>query len=332
MNRRVVAAPDKSSTDVAPRAASAARHATPRVGLRQWLLLHQRASADALSRLRGRKLASAMGLLLAGLALALPLMLATLTRNLDQLVGGLRSSGEIAVFLQPGLNAAQAQKQATELRARADVATVEVRSPAQGLRELRSIPGLDEAITAAGANPLPYLLLVRPRDENSAAQLAAAFAAMPEVDQVQHDQQWRDRLRRMLELLHRLAVASFVLFGLAAMLVVANHVRVEVEMRREEIGIIKLLGAGDGFVRRPFLWSGFWLGACSALLAVAITQLVRGYFAASVRALAASYESDLTVHGPDAAMMLTTLACGVLLGSFGAYLASSLQLAYHRAS
>lgn len=332
MNRRVAAVPDKPNTDALPRAASAERHAPPRVGLRQWLLLHRRALADALSRLTARKLASIMGLLLAGLAMALPLTLATLSRNLDRLVGGLRSSGEIAVFLQPGLDAADAQKHAGALRARADVATVELRTPAQGLLELQSIPGLDEAIAAAGANPLPYLLLVRPADENRASQLADLLAAVPDVDQVQHDRQWRDRLQRMLDLLHRLAIASFGLFGFAALLVIANHVRLEVEMRREEIGIIKLLGASDGFVRRPFLWSGFWLGSCSALLAILITQLLRGYFAAPVQSLAASYESDFTVHGPDAAMMLTTLACGVLLGSFGAYVASSLQLAHHRAS
>ncbi len=332
MNRRVTPAAPKPISEVPTRLAAAERHALPRVGFRQWLLLHRRAAADALSRLWSRKLASVMGLLLTGLAMAFPLLLATLSRNLDQLIGGLQSSGEIAVFLEPGVAAERAREIADTLRARAEIAAITLRTPSEGLRELQSIPGFDEAIAAAGANPLPYLLLVRPREEGDAALLADEFAAMPQVDQVQYDRQWRDRLQRMLALLQRLAIASAVLFALAAVLVVGNHVRLEVAMRREEIGIVKLLGANDSFVRRPFLWSGFWLGTFGALLAIATALAVRAYFAAPVHALAESYGSDFVLHGPDVATLLTTLACGVLLGSIGAYLASTLQLATDRAS
>jgi cell division transport system permease protein len=332
MNRRVTPAAEKRVVEAAVRPPSAERHAVPRIGMRQWLALHRRAARDAVARLAARKLATAMGLLLVGLALAMPLLLLTLSRNLDRLVAGLQSSGEIAMFLQPGLDAAEAAAVAEQVRARSDVTAVELRSPAEGLNELKSLPGFTEAIAAAGANPLPYLLLVRPRSEADAVPLADELAGLADVDQVQHDSQWRGRLQRMLELMRRLTVVSLALFGLAALLVVGNHVRVEVAMRREEISIVKLLGASDGFVRRPLLWSGFWMGAAGAVLAVVIALLVRAYFAQPVRAFAASYESDFTLFGPDVAMMLTTLACGVLLGSFGAYLASTLQLASDRAS
>ncbi len=332
MNRRVTPAVEKRAGEAVARPPSAERHAAPRMGMRQWMALHRRAARDAISRLAARKLATVMGLLLVGMALAMPLLLLTLSRNLDRLVAGLQSSGEIAMFLKPGLNATDAAAVAQKLRARGDVDAVELRSPADGLNELKSLPGFADAITAVGANPLPYLLLVRPRREADAAPLADELAGLADVDQVQHDSQWRDRLQRMLELMRRLALVSLALFGLAALLVVGNHVRVEVAMRREEISIVKLLGASDGFVRRPLLWSGFWMGAASAVLAVVIALLVRAYFAQPVRAFAASYESDFTLLGPDVAMMLTTLACGLLLGSFGAYVASTLQLASDRAT
>jgi cell division transport system permease protein len=332
MNRRVTPAIEKRVVEAAARPPSAERHAAPRIGMRQWLALHRRAARDALARLAARKLAAVMSLFLVGLALAMPLLLLTLSQNLDRLVAGLQSSGEIAMFLKPGLDAADAAAVAEQLRARGDVAAVELRSPADGLNELKSLPGFADAIAAVGANPLPYLLLVRPRSEAEAAALAGELAAMADADQVQHDRQWRDRLQRMLELMQRLALVSLALFGLAALLVTGNHVRVEVAMRREEISIVKLLGASDGFVRRPLLWSGFWMGAAGAVLAVAIALLVRACCAQPVRAFAASYESDFTLLGPDVATMLTTLACGVLLGSFGAYMASTLQLASDRAS
>jgi cell division transport system permease protein len=332
MNRRVTPTPEKRVPETAARPPAAERHAAPRVGLRRWLNLHRRAAGDAIARLLARKLASAMGLLLIGLALALPLLLLTLSRNLDRLVAGFQSSGEIALFLKPGLDSARANAMADAMRARADVAAVTLRTPADGLGELQALPGFAEAIAAAGANPLPYLLLLRPRNENEASRLADEFAALADVDLVQHDSQWRERLQRMLDLMRRLAMVSLLLFGVAALLVIGNHVRVEVALRREEIGIVKLLGASDGFVRRPFLWSGFWLGLGSAVLALAIALLVRAYFTQPVQALAAGYESDFVLQGPGPAMMLTTLACGVLLGSIGAYVASTLQLASDRAS
>lgn len=335
MNRRVAPAPDKQRViEPAPRAVAPAaeRHATARIGWRQWLMLHRRAASDAISRLLQRKLASAMGLLLIGLALALPLLLLSLSRNLDRLVAGFQSSGEIALFLKPGLDSAQANALADSLRARADVGAVTLRTPAHGLAELQALPGFAEAIAAAGANPLPYLLLVSPRQESDAARLTAEFVSLSDVDLVQHDRQWRERLQRVLDLMRQGALASLILFGMAALLVVGNHVRVEVALRREEIGIVKLLGASDGFVRRPFLWTGFWLGLGSAVVAVAIAHLVRAYFAPPVQALAASYQSEFSLQGPTLAMMSATLACAVLLGSFGAYLASTLQLATDRAS
>jgi cell division transport system permease protein len=337
MNRRVSQPQNKRVAESAaqpapaPASGSAERNAAPRTGLARWLMLHRRAAADAGSRLWARKPASVMGLTLTGLALAFPLLLATLAQNLDRLVGGLERSGEIAVFLDPGLDGDAARAIAQAFEHRDDVAGVTLRTPAEGLAELRSVPGLDEAIHAAGANPLPYLALVRPRDESGARALAAALAAHDDVDQVQFDQQWRDRLQRMLALVDRLALASALLFALVALLVVGNHVRIEVAMRREEIGIVKLLGASDGFVRRPFLWAGFWLGAFGAIIAVATALALSAWLSAPVRRLAETYGGGFALQGPDTAIVLTTFACGVLLGSIGAYIASSLQLVTDRA-
>ena len=328
----VLPLPEPSSPRAPAARASAARHAEAHFGVRHWWAHHRRASLDALARLRVQSVASLMTLTLGGLALALPLLLLCLSANLHVLVDGLRSSGEIAVFMKPGLDGARAERLAVELRARPTIAAVAIRTPAEGLQELRGIAGFGEAIAAIDGNPLPYLLLVQPRDEISVEELVASLSALADVDQIQHDQQWRLRLEQLLALLQRLAWASLLLFGLAALLVIGNSVRLEVAARSEEIDIIKLLGASDAFVRRPFLWSGFWLGTFSAVLAIALAFCVRAYFSASVQAFAATYDSTFTLHGPDPLLAVTTLVCGVLLGCAGAYLASTLRLISDRAS
>jgi cell division transport system permease protein len=334
MNRRVQPAPSAAAS--APQAAggagSAARNARPGFGPRQWLLHHRHGAADALIRLWRQPMAALMTLALGGLALALPLMLATVSNNLQTLMQGLRSSGQIAVFLDPGLDAASAGQVAARVRKLAGVAAVEVRTPAQGLQELRDAAGFAEAIAAIDGNPLPYLLLVQASPATLPDQLAVDLIALAEVDQVQHDQQWRQRLDRVLELLRRLAAASLLLFGVAALLVISNSVRLEVAARREEIGIVKLLGASDAFVRRPFLWCGFWLGGLSALIAVALSLAARAWFSEPARALAQSYGSSFDLQGPGTVLVLTTLAGGVLLGCAGAYIATTFQLISDRAS
>ena len=331
MNRRVQPPAPLPPATARPRA-SAARHAEPAFGWRHWLSHHRSAAVDAGRRLLARPLAAAMTLSLGGLALALPLLLWCLSANLQQLVSGLRRSGEIAVFLAPGLDAQRAARSAASVRAMPDVAAVEIRTPADGLQELRGIEGFGEAIQAIDGNPLPYVLLVQAADPEQADPVAEALAARPDVDQVQHDRQWRQRLDHLLALLQRLAASSLALFGLAALLVIGNSVRMDVAARSEELGIVKLLGASDAFVRRPFLWGGFWLGLLSALLALALSFGARAYFAAPVRTLAGSYASTFTLQGPDAVLCLATLACGVLLGCIGALLASTVQLVSDRAS
>ncbi len=333
MNRRVQPAPAPSApAQVSSNGGSAARHALARFGPRQWLLHHRHAAADALIRLVRQPLAALMTLGLGGLALALPLMLATLSNNLQSLTQGLRSSGQIAVFLDPGLDAASARRVAERVRKLDGVAAVEIRTPAEGLQELRDAAGFAEAIAAIDDNPLPYLLLVQASPATRPDDLAAALIALAEVDQVQHDQQWRQRLDRVFELLRRLAVSSLLLFGFAALLVIANSVRLEVAARREEIGIVKLLGASDAFVRRPFLWCGFWLGSLSASIAIAVCLGARAWFSEPVRALATSYGSTFDLQGPGSVLVLTTLAGGVLLGCAGAYIATTFQLISERAS
>lgn len=331
MNRRV--APLRESTEPEPLVSTAAaqRNAPPRQGLRHWLHLHRRAAADAWSRISQRRAASLIGLTLSALALALPLMFAVLLANLQQLTASLQHSGEIAVFLEPNQSSEKAQALRAQLMQADDVAAVDLRTPAQGLEELQSVSGFAEAIEAAGENPLPYLLLVKPTHAQVIDTLATRLAALPGVDLVQHDQQWQRRLQSLLKLLREFSAALALLFGLGCVLVIGNHVRVEVAMRRDEIAIIKLLGASDGFVRRPFLWSGFLLGLSSAVLAVLIALLAVLQFSTPVSELAQTYQSAFVLQGPQFAMVGATLAAGVLLGSLGAYLASTWQLAIDRA-
>ena len=108
------------------------------------------------------------------------------------------------------------------------------------------------------------------------------------------------------------------LLGLGALLVVGNTVRLDIQSRREEIGVLQLLGASDGFVRRPFLYLGAWYGLAAGALALGILTVAWLALQAPLATLAARYGSPFVLHGLDPLAAVAVLAGAGLLGWLGA--------------
>jgi cell division transport system permease protein len=117
-----------------------------------------------------------------------------------------------------------------------------------------------------------------------------------------------------------------VLLALTVLLVIGNTIRLEIAGRVDEINITRLVGASNAFVRRPFLYSGFWFGTVGALLAIALVLLCVHLLATSVAALAASYGSQISLQGLSLAEMAWLLLTGIALGLFGALSATTAHL------
>jgi len=325
MNRR------KPTNRPKPAAKPAAREArAPRVGLRAWREQHLYSLFSSLGRLAARPGTTLLTVLVMALALALPLLLYLALDNARQLKGDLRHAGAISVFLKPHLERPVVDALAQRIRQRGGVASVVVKTPEQGLAEFRSQTGFADALNVLRENPLPAVLLVEPAADASAAAAIAALVATlqqeSEVDLVQYDAAWRQRLDAILGTATRAVQVLAGLLALALLLVVGNTVRLDILGRAEEIAVTQLLGASNGFVRRPFLYTGLWYGTFSAALALVVTGLVELALAVPLQQLASSYDHRFAVHGLDWRTVLATLAIGALLGWLGAGLAASRHL------
>ncbi len=248
-------------------------------------------------------------------ALALPLGLWLVLANVARFSGDVEQSRQISVFLKPQIDVARAQALAATLRGRGDIGQVQLRTPEQGLAELRA-GGLGDAISAAGDNPLPSLLIVTPKGDESL--LAASLQRLPEADLVQHDAQWRDRLDGWLRFGTRVALVLGTLLGLGALLVVGNTVRLDIQSRREEIGVLQHLGATDGFIRRPFLYLGAWYGLAAGALAIGLLTLAALALRQPLADLAARYGSRFVLSGFDPLTAAAVVFGATLLGWLGA--------------
>ncbi|MCC7248847.1 MAG: ABC transporter permease [Lysobacter sp.] len=303
---------------------AAAKHATAkpaaaapkrsRLGI--WWEHHLQSLVSSLGRMLRRPWATLLTVGVMAVALALPLGLWLVLQNAARLSGTIERSREIGVFLKPEIAAPQAQALAERLRARDDVATLELRTPEQGLETLRRSGAYAEAIAVVGENPLPSLLIVRPRGDEAA--LAAALAALPETDQVRRDAVWRERLDRGLAFGERAVWVLGALLGLGALLVVGNTVRLDIQNRREEIAVLHLLGATDGFVRRPFLYLGVWYGLAAGALALTVLTAAEFALRQPLKALAESYGSAFSFAGMPPLQAFGALIAAAALGWIGA--------------
>lgn len=299
------------------KAANTGAAAPSRLGV--WFAHHLHSVVFSLGRALRKPWATALTVAVMALALALPLGLSIALDNLKAFSGSVQQSRDINLFLKPEIDGTTAQDLAATLRARADVAGVVLRTPDEGLAELRESAGLGEAIDALGGNPLPTLLIVTPASGEDMT-LARSLEALPQADLVQHDALWRQRLDAWLGFGARLVQVLSLLLGLGAVLVVGNTVRLDIQARREEIGVLQLLGASDGFIRRPFIYLGAWYGLGAGALALTLVGACGLALRPPLAALSGSYGSPFTLHGLDALHSALVLLGTVILGWLGAWL------------
>ncbi len=296
--------------------------------LSRYLMLHAQNALSAMGRLARQPVATAMTVIVIAIALALPGGLKVLVGNAAALSSAWEHAADFTVYLGLDTTDEAAAELAERIRARDDVAAVEFINRDVALAEFRARSGIAELIDALDDNPLPHALVVRPTSdpEVDVAALAAALDALPETDLVQIDTAWVERLRAILTLASRVVNIATLLLAAAVALVIGNTIRLEINNRRTEIEVMKLVGGSDGFIRRPFLYLGFWYGLAGALAACILIGITLWLLSAPVGRLAALYDSSFRLAGLGGGDWLTLIAGGAALGWAGAGIATARHL------
>ena len=298
--------------------------------MKTWLIRHLQTCVGTLGRLAAQRLATLLTVLVIGIALALPACLQVLIVNARAVSGNLNRAVDLSVYLKPGAPVAQAEQIAATIRLRRGVASVRLIKADDALQEFRERAGFGAALDALQENPLPHTLVVHPADnsidKDHLAALAADLRGIEGVDVVQLDTAWVERFNALLDALRRGVWVVASLLGLGVLIIVGNTIRTEIQARRDEIEIAKLVGATDAFVRRPFLYTGFWYGLSGGLLALIVSFLVVVLLSAPIHRLAALYGSDFRLLGLGWADSLRLVAAGATLGWIGSLLATTRHL------
>ena len=295
---------------------------------KSWLQHHRLSAADSLSRVIDNPLSSLMTWLVVGIALALPVGLSVALDNAREVSSRLDSTARLSLFMADKTTAGDAAAYADALAERDDISDVVFLSRDDALTEFSQLSGFSDVLDSLDDNPLPHVILVEPAstDADDIAVLQAQVQADAQVAQAVLDMAWLQRLNRLMELSRRLVQALGALLLLGVVLILGNTIRLAIENRRDEIVITKLIGASNGFVRRPFLYTGLWFGVGGGVIAALLVAIALWFVDGPVQALASSYGSDFQLGGLGLMNSLNLVFFGGLLGLAGAWLAVSRHL------
>ena len=287
-----------------------------------WVTRHISTSIGSLGRLVRQPFASLMIILVIAVTLALPAAINLVVKNARSVSGGWDNALDFSVFLKQQVSVGDAEVLGKLIGQRADVESVRFISADDALAEFKQQSGFGEALEHLPSNPLPHTLVVRPGPGNTSASLILLqeeIGNLPETDYVQVDTEWIQRFHAILDIVRQAIAIGAGLLGIAIVVIIGNTIRLDIENRRDEIEVTKLIGATNAFVRRPFLWTGFWYGLFGGLMALALVQYGLFMLGGPIARLSGLYQSKIAIASLSLAEGAAIIGIAIFLGLFGSW-------------
>jgi len=295
-----------------------------------YLARHLQVMLATLGQLVRDPMSNMMTIAVMGIALALPAGLHVMLQNVQQVTAQWDGAAQISLFLKQSVTDKQADQLARLIEQRQDVKSVTRITRSEALEEFREHSGFGDALKALEGNPFPPVIVVFPTEQSdnllTVQTMLGNFRDKPEVELAQLDMQWLKRLYAIMDFGRRGIWVLAVLLSISVLLVVGNTIRLAIQNRREEIEVIKLIGGTDAFIRRPFLYTGFWYGLSGGLLSWILVTLSIWLLSGPVNELATLYDSNYSLTSLSGMQSLTLLCLSVSLGLVGSWIAVSRHL------
>jgi cell division transport system permease protein len=287
-----------------------------------WFSRHIGISLASLGRLFRHPFSSLMIVLVIAVTLALPAAISLVIKNARSISGSWDNALDFSVFLDQDVSEDEARGLGRLIQQRADVSSVVFVSASDALLDFKAQSGFGAALDQLPQNPLPHTLVVRPGPGNTSASmilLHEELGNLPETEHVQVDTEWVQRFHAILDIVRQAIAIGAALLGIAIIVVIGNTIRLDIQNRRDEIEVTKLIGASNAFVRRPFLWTGFWYGLFGGLMALALVYYGLFLLQGPVARLAGLYQGNISVAAISMQEAAAIIGIGVFLGLFGSW-------------
>jgi cell division transport system permease protein len=284
--------------------------------------------AGVMRRMFASKLAGLLSILVTGIALSLPAGMYVMLQNAQGLVAQLSGTPQISLFLNMDVKDDDVDKLRKQLAQHPAISRTEFIAREAALEHLKESTGLSDVIGGLKQNPLPDAFIVYPKQGEAHAleELRNELAKFPKVELAQLDSAWAYKLEALLKFGRMVVLILACLLSLALIAITFNTIRLQILTQRDEIEVARLIGATNGFIRRPFLYFGAiqgLLGGITAWLIISLSVLLLNW---QLDALSQLYASQFSLHLLSLGDSLTLLLFSMYLGWLGAWLSVARHL------
>ncbi len=274
-----------------------------------------------------RKFGTLLTVLVIGVSLTIPTVSFLLWKNTHKAATEFYPESEITVYLHKNLSEDDANSVVEKIRSQEGVATLNYISRQDSLKDFKSWSGFNEEIEILDDNPLPAVVMVKPTDEfqqsENRAKLRENLDKIKGVEEVRLDNDWLEKLTALTWLIAHVAIFCAILMSLAVCLVIGNSVRSDVYSSRNNIEVMKLLGATEQFIIRPYLYTGIIYGLLGGFIASLLSSLMIGYFTSAVKYVTDIFAVSFELYGLGLIEFLFLMIVCACVGYVSAWLAST---------
>lgn len=289
-----------------------------------YVIRHMQQAIGSIGDLWRTPFTSIMTVLVLGISLTLPATLHLFVKNTQTVTEQWDSASEITLFLKLSTTDKTAQNFVQRVQLYPEVDQVVYISAEQALREFKLISGFGQALEYLDDNPLPATVLVTPTKRFSQVQAARELLVKlekeREVEQGKLDLEWLTRLEAMAALIEDMVIGIALLLCLSVVLIIGNTIRLAILNQKDAIAVMKLVGATDSFIQRPFLYAGVWYGVLGGLIASICVALLASYLSGALTNLTDLYQSQFVLSGLSFYEFMFLQIVAVSLGLLGSYI------------
>ena len=281
---------------------------------------------NALADMLRQPLATFLTIMVIAISLALPSLCYVVWKNVSQAASQWYPTPQLTVYLDKSLDEQGGQNVVVQLQALDGVDHVNYLSRDQAMSEFRSWSGFSTALDMLEENPLPAVAIITPKIDFEGSDVLATLrdrvSQVGGIEEVRMDDSWFSRLAALTRLVGQVASVIGILMIVALFLVVGNSVRLNIFARRDTINVMKLIGATDGFIMRPFLNGGIVLGALGAIISLVMTFLLVWQLSSVVAEVASVFGTQFRIEGLLWDESLLILLLSAIVGWVAAWLAT----------
>ncbi|WP_374444813.1 permease-like cell division protein FtsX [Providencia sp.] len=281
---------------------------------------------NALADMFRQPLATFLTIMVIAISLTLPSLCYVVWKNVSQAAAQWYPTPQLTVYLDKSLDEQGGQNVVTQLQALEGVDHVNYLSRDQAMSEFRSWSGFSTALDMLEENPLPAVAIITPKIDFEGSDVLTTLrdrvGQVDGIEEVRMDDSWFARLASLTGLVGKIASVIGILMIVSLFLVIGNSVRLNIFARRDTINVMKLIGATDGFIMRPFLNGGIVLGGVGAIISLAMTFLLVWQLGSGVAQVANVFGTQFHIEGLLWEESLLILLLSAMVGWIAAWLAT----------